>query len=416
MIKLKSVRFSLLLLCSTFILNFSSVFAQASVEQGEKIFKQNCTSCHNIGATKVVGPGMKGVMSRVPSEDWLKSWIKNNVAMIKAGDPYAKKIYEENNKAAMTVFTNLKDDEVASLVEYIKNPPAPKVDVAAGATASSGSAAANNDSMWNYVLFGLAALFLILIVVLGGIKRTLAKLVREKDGLPEPIELASVPAAKHWLKTHKKHVAVILLVLTCWGARAAWNGMMGLGVYTGYKPEQPIKFSHKIHAGQNAINCVYCHSGVEKSKVANVPSANVCMNCHKYIQSGPTTGKDEIAKIYAALDYNPETQVYGPNQKPIKWVRVHTLPDLVYFNHSQHVVVGKVECATCHGPIAEMDTVRQFSPLTMGWCVDCHRKTEVQMAGNPYYEKLHAKLAAEHKGEKITVDKMGGIECGKCHY
>jgi cytochrome c2 len=416
MIKLKSVRFSLLLLCSAFIFNFSGVFAQASVEQGEKIFKQNCTSCHSMGSTKVVGPGLKGVMSRVPSEDWLKTWIKNNVAMIKSGDAYANKIYEENNKAAMTTFNNLKDDEIASVIEYIKNPPAPKEAAAAANTPGGAAGAVQNDSMWNYVLIGLAALFTILIVVLGGVKKTLARLVRERDNLPEPIELPAIPAAKHWLRTHKKHVAVILLFLTCWGARAAWNGMLSLGVYTGYKPEQPIKFSHKIHAGQNAINCVYCHSGVEKSKVANVPSANVCMNCHKYIQQGPNTGKEEIAKIYAALDYNPETQVYGPNQKPIKWVRVHTLPDLVYFNHSQHVVVGKVECTTCHGPIAEMDTVRQFSPLTMGWCIECHRKTEVQMAGNPYYDKLHAKLAAEHKGEKITVSKMGGIECGKCHY
>ena len=416
MIKLKSVRYSFILLCSTILLNFSGVFAQASVEQGEKIFKQNCTSCHSIGATKVVGPGMKGVMSRVPSEDWLKGWIKNNIAVIKSGDAYANKIYGENNKAAMTVFNNLKDDEIASVIEYIKNPPAPKEAAAAAGTAGGAGNSNSNDAIWNYVLISLAALFLILIIVLGGIKRTLARLVREKEGLPEPIELDYAPAAKLWLRTHKKHVAVILLFLTCWGARAAWNGMMDLGVYTGYKPEQPIKFSHKLHAGQNAINCVYCHSGVEKSKVANVPSANVCMNCHKYVQQGPTTGKTEIAKIYAALDYNPETQVYGPNQKPIKWVRVHTLPDVVYFNHSQHVVVGKVECTTCHGPIAEMDTVRQFSPLTMGWCVDCHRKTEVQMAGNPYYDKLHAKRAAEHKGEKITVAKMGGIECGKCHY
>lgn len=417
MIKLKPVRFSLLLICSTIIFNFSGVFAQASVEQGEKIFKQNCTSCHSMGATKVVGPGLKGVMGRVPSEEWLSSWIKNNTALIKSGDAYAKKIYEENNKAAMTSFTNLKDEEIASLIEYIKNPPAPKeATAAAGGAAPAAGGAANSDGMWNYVLIGLAALFLLLIVVLGGIKSTLARLVREKEGLPEPVQLAYVPAAKHWLRTHKKHVAVILLVLTCWGARAAWNGMMGLGVYTGYKPEQPIKFSHKIHAGQNGINCVYCHSGVEKSKVANVPSANVCMNCHKYIKQGPVTGTAEIAKIYAALDYNPETQVYGPNQKPIKWVRVHTLPDLVYFNHSQHVVVGQVACATCHGPVAEMDTIRQFSPLTMGWCVDCHRKTEVQMAGNPYYDKLHAKLAEQYKGEKITVAKMGGIECGKCHY
>lgn len=417
MIKLKTVRFSLSILLFTLIVNFSSAFAQASAEQGEKIFKQNCTSCHSIGTTKVVGPGLKDVMKRVPSEDWLKTWIKNSSAVIKSGDAYAKKIYEENNKAAMSSFDNLKDDQLASLIEYLKNPPAPKQAAAAsGGAAGTSSSASNEDGIWNYVLLALAAIFIILIVVLGGIKETLARLVRERDGLPEPVKLATIPAAKHWMRTHKKHMAVIILILVSWGSRAAWNGMMDLGVYTGYKPEQPIKFSHKIHAGQNAINCVYCHSGVEKSKVANVPSANVCMNCHKYIQEGPITGKTEIAKIYAALDYNPTTQVYGPNQKPIKWVRVHTLPDLVYFNHSQHVVVGKVECTKCHGPVAEMDTIRQFSPLTMGWCVNCHRETEVQMAGNPYYDKLHAKLAAEHKGEKITVAKMGGIECGKCHY
>jgi len=192
--------------------------------------------------------------------------------------------------------------------------------------------------------------------------------------------------------------------------------MMGIGVYQGYMPEQPIWFSHKIHAGQNGVNCQYCHSGVEKSKVANVPSANVCMNCHKYIQEGTISGTKEIAKIYAALDYNPEKQTYGENQKPIKWVRVHNLPDHVYFNHSQHVKVGKIECTECHGEIAKMDTVYQNSLLTMGWCIDCHRKTEVKMEGNAYYNELHAKLKEKYKGEPITVAKMGGLECAKCHY
>ena len=300
MIKLKTVRFSLSILLFTLIVNFSSVFAQASAEQGEKIFKQNCTSCHSIGTTKVVGPGLKDVLKRVPSEDWLKTWIKNSSAVIKSGDAYAKKIYEENNKAAMSSFDNLKDDQLASLIEYLKNPPAPKqAATATGGAAGASPTTSNEDGIWNYVLLALAAIFIILIVVLGGIKETLARLVRERDGLPEPVKLATIPAAKHWMRTHKKHMAVIILILVSWGSRAAWNGMMSLGVYTGYKPEQPIKFSHKIHAGQNAINCVYCHSGVEKSKVANVPSANVCMNCHKYIQEGPVTGKTEIAKIYA---------------------------------------------------------------------------------------------------------------------
>jgi hypothetical protein len=218
------------------------------------------------------------------------------------------------------------------------------------------------------------------------------------------------------MRTHKKWVAVILLVLAGVGSRAAWDGMMGIGVYQGYMPEQPIWFSHKIHAGQNGVNCQYCHSGVEKSKVANVPSANVCMNCHKYIQEGTISGTKEIAKIYAALDYNPEKQTYGENQKPIKWVRVHNLPDHVYFNHAQHVKVGKIECTECHGEIAKMDTVYQNSPLTMGWCIDCHRKTEVKMEGNAYYNELHAKLKEKYKGEPITVAKMGGLECAKCHY
>jgi hypothetical protein len=196
-----------------------------------------------------------------------------------------------------------------------------------------------------------------------------------------------------------------------------WNALSGIGVYEGYQPEQPIKFSHKIHAGENKINCQYCHTGVEKSRHANIPSANVCMNCHKYIQEGPTTGKGEIAKIYAALDYNPEKGTYGPNPKPIKWVRIHNLPDLAYFNHSQHVKVGGVECKECHGPIETMDVVQQFSPLTMGWCINCHRETEVKAdSTNLYYTDLKAKFNAVHPGEKFTVEQIGGLECGKCHY
>ena len=195
MIKLKTVRFSLSILLFTLIVNFSSAFAQASAEQGEKIFKQNCTSCHSIGTTKVVGPGLKDVIKRVPSEDWLKTWIKNSSAVIKSGDAYAKKIYEENNKAAMSSFDNLKDDQLASLIEYLKNPPAPKQAAAAsGGAAGTSSSASNEDGIWNYVLLALAAIFIILIVVLGGIKETLARLVRERDGLPEPVKLATIPA------------------------------------------------------------------------------------------------------------------------------------------------------------------------------------------------------------------------------
>jgi mono/diheme cytochrome c family protein len=393
--------------------------AQTAEEKGEKIFKGNCASCHAIDK-KVVGPALKDVFSRVPqpAEDWLKKWIKNSSAVIKSGDAYANKIFAEYNKSVMPAQA-ISDDELKDLLAYIKNPPAPKQAPAAAASAQGDTNTSSGSN--EMIIYVLGVLFIILIIVFSGIKTNLEKLVRKKNNLPEPEPNPyegryDREAIWHWMRTHKKHVALITLILVAVGSRAAWNAMMGIGVYQGYMPEQPIFFSHKIHAGQNAINCQYCHSGVEKSKVANVPSANVCMNCHKYISEGTITGKTEIAKIYSALDYNPEKQTYGPNQKPIKWIRIHNLPDHVYFNHAQHVKVGKIECTECHGEIAKMDTVKQHSPLTMGWCIDCHRKTEVKMEGNAYYDKLHEALKAKYKGQAITVAKMGGLECGKCHY
>ena len=141
------------------------------------------------------------------------------------------------------------------------------------------------------------------------------------------------------------------------------------------------------------------------------------MNCHKAISSGPLTGKVEIAKIYDAVGWDPATMKYSKPQHPITWTRVHALPDFAYFNHSQHVVVGKQQCATCHGDMATTDVAMQKSPLTMGWCIDCHRKTEVPgMNTNPYYADLHKKLADKYEGQPITVEKMGGTDCIKCHY
>jgi hypothetical protein len=218
------------------------------------------------------------------------------------------------------------------------------------------------------------------------------------------------------MKNHKKIVALILIVLVSYGSYVGWYALKGIGVTQGYTPDQPIAFSHKIHAGDNAISCIYCHSGAEKGKTAGVPSANVCMNCHKAIKSGTTTGTEEIAKIYKALDWDPNTGTYGKNQKPIVWTRVHNLPDLAYFNHSQHVVVGKVECQACHGDVKEMTVATQFAPLTMGWCINCHRTTPVQMKGNHYYDSLHVQLAKKHGTDTLTVDKIGGMECSRCHY
>jgi len=193
-----------------------------------------------------------------------------------------------------------------------------------------------------------------------------------------------------------------------------------LGRQQGYQPAQPIKFSHKLHAGVQQIECQYCHSGAAKGKSAVIPSANVCMNCHKGVTEGPEHGKTEIAKIYKAVGWNPEKNEYIKDYKeqPIEWVRIHNLPDHVYFNHAQHVTAGKQECQTCHGPIEEMEVVEQHSSLGMGWCINCHRQTEVDFRGNDYYsvyEQFHKDLKDE-KINKVTVEDIGGTECQKCHY
>ena len=197
---------------------------------------------------------------------------------------------------------------------------------------------------------------------------------------------------------------------------------MNIGVYQGYKPEQPIAFSHTVHAGAQKIDCNYCHSSARNSKTAGIPAASVCMNCHTYIQKGAITGTAEIDKIYASIGFDPTSQSYTAEQtEPLKWIKVHNLPDHVYFNHSQHVTVGKVACQTCHGPVETMDVLEQFAPLTMGWCVNCHRDTKVSMEGNGYYDEIHSRLPEELKEQmlkdgKLTVSELGGIECSKCHY
>ena len=301
----------------------------------------------------------------------------------------------------MTSF-NLKDDDIKSILAYVKaeevkvpaTPPPPP----------PGSAPVDEKPIWPWLLAAAVVLYL-LSGVLRRVQETLAKAVRHKEGIPEPAPISNKKRNREWIRQNKKLIAVILIFLTIVGSVKGWYSLMSIGISQGYTPDQPIAYSHKLHAGEMQISCIYCHSGAERGKVAGVPSANVCMNCHKYVRKGPETGTAEIAKIYKALDYDPDKGTYGPNQKPIKWVRVHTLPDLVYFNHSQHVVVGKIECTKCHGPVAEMDTIRQYSPLTMAWCIDCHRETEVKFKDNPYYdqyERYHKELK-EGKRDKVTV-------------
>lgn len=413
--------FSLLFLSS--FLSINSVSAQAD---GEKIFKQNCAVCHSMGSNKITGPGLKGLMARVPGEEWLLKWIKNNDALIKSGDPYAVKI-SAFDASSMTTFTNLSDDEIKATIAYIKDYKEPG---AVTPTGSTGGVAAPVEKGVNplALLIGIITFLIIIVAVLRGVRHSLKNLQNEKSGLPEEEKVGAWEEFKMWVSTHKTTTGVVILFIVGGLLSTGWYALKDIGVYANpetkleYQPEQPIAFSHKIHAGDNAINCQYCHSGVERSKTAGIPTVNVCMNCHKGISKGPVTGTAEIAKIYEAAGFDPETGVYSRPERPIKWIKVHNLQDFVFFSHQQHVKVGKQECATCHGDLKEMTTAKQVQPLTMAWCIDCHRKTEVPgMKDNPYYESLHKKLAEKYKNlprdqRKYTVDVMGGIECGKCHY
>ncbi|MDG1933863.1 MAG: c-type cytochrome [Flavobacteriales bacterium] len=379
-------------------------FSQAD---GAKIYKQNCTACHVLGETKLIGPGLKGITEKRDKE-WLKKWINNSSGLIASGDADAIAIFEEYNKVAMTNFY-FSDDEFEALFSYLENPPVEEVAVVAQTTVISEDGIAVSTQ-----LMIVALILLTFIFILTSVKNSL------KESLGQETETVSEAIKSNILlflsNTFNKLFVVLFVAIII--LKFVYDAMMGVGVTTNYQPEQPIAFSHKIHAGDNGIDCNYCHVSARKSKHSSIPSANVCMNCHASIVEGSIAGTTELQKIYDAVGYDPDSRTYieGYEQKPIEWVRIHNLPDLSYFNHSQHVTVGQLECQECHGAIEEMDVVKQHSELTMGWCIECHRETEVKMEGNDYYTSMHEKMKVKYAGEKITVDKIGGLECGKCHY
>jgi len=402
-----------------------STLQAQDAKEGETLFKANCSTCHKVFG-KFLGPELAGVSER-HDEAWLLKWIHNAPAMIASGDAAAVALDAQFPNAAMTAFPQLSEDNIKNILAYVKAEEEKKAaggDAAGGAAGAGGAAAASGDAS-NFMIIGLVAVIALafgVILVLNKVIRTLERvLVNSKPIIPDLTEKApgkDYMATLKRMAKNKKLVFFTVLLLAVFLGSAGWKTLWNVGVHEGYQPVQPIKFSHQLHAGVNQIDCAYCHGGAYKSKNASIPSANVCMNCHTAITASEKYDGElspEIAKIYRALDYNPETMEYGPNKRPIEWVRIHNLPDFAYFNHSQHVVVAGVECETCHGPINTMEEVYQYSPLTMKWCIDCHQRTEVN-ADNAYYEQLIAAHEQLKKGEKVTAAMLGGLECGKCHY
>ena len=403
-------------------LTFStSSYAQdgGDVTAGESLYKANCAACHKLDK-KATGPALRGVADKYEKE-WLYAWIKDSQGLIKSGDAKANEIFAANNNAVMTSFPQLSDDDITNILAYTSQPkPEPKV----AETTATGGGNSDNGASNTIVLGALAMVFLLLVVMLYLVNKTLRGIAKANGVAVEDDK--KMPIWKAFAKNQFLMLVASIFFLLA-GAYFAFGYFMQVGVDQGYAPVQPIHYSHKIHAGDNQIDCNYCHSSARKSKTSGIPSLNVCMNCHKNISeytgeedldNGYTTDfyNNEIAKLYDAVGWDVDDQSYTGEEKPVKWVRIHNLPDFAYFNHSQHVTVAGVECQKCHGPVEEMEIMEQFAPLTMGWCIDCHRETNVNMKDNEYYEKIHTELSKKYGVEQLTAAQMGGLECGKCHY
>ena len=415
-------RFGSVLAAVIFLFSVTTVSAfEGDASNGKKLFKSNCASCHKLDK-KLVGPALTGVTDKY-SEEWLLAWIRNNAELRASGDADAIAIFEEYNGSVMSAFPALSDQDIFDILQYTiegdKKAVPPGGDLAGTTVVVEGK---NYDSE---ITIGLGVLLFLMVMLLARMKNTL-RLVQGKD----PVSILD-EAGWFWgrLINNKGFVTVSTVVITVAFLSQLYGWMMGIGMEQNYQPEQPIAFSHALHAGENQIDCNYCHSSARHSKHSGIPSANVCMNCHMYVDGSEITddagnlkydgeGSPEIAKIYAAIGWDSENREYieGYEQQPIKWVRIHNLPDLAYFNHSQHVNAGQLECQECHGPVETMEEVYQYSELTMGWCINCHRETEVQFNKNEYYQDFHEELTEKYHGEKITAEKIGGLECGKCHY
>ncbi len=395
--------------------------------KGKKLFNSNCAACHNLDK-RMTGPALRGVGDK-HEKQWLYDWIHNSAALIKAGDADAVAIFDEFNQTAMTAFPQLSEADIDDIIAYTMEPKKEEAPAATTAGTDGAAQASSGGIDTNIVLGALALGFALMIVMLYVVNQTLRR-IAEANGIELDKERAKrLPLWKAFIQNQfLVLVTVIFLLLT--SAYFVYGYFMQVGVDQGYKPVQPIHFSHRIHAGDNGIDCKYCHSAARVSKTSGIPSLNICMNCHKNISEvAESTGTDEhskefydaqIQKLYKAVGWDASTMSYTGETESVKWVRIHNLPDFVYFNHSQHVTVAGVQCQKCHGPVEEMEVLEQHAPLTMGWCINCHRETGVKMEGNEYYEeyygKIHDQLAKKYGKDELTIGDLGGLECGKCHY
>ncbi|MGY8941035.1 MAG: cytochrome c3 family protein [Flavobacteriales bacterium] len=442
----------------------AGIWEEGDIEAGQALFNANCASCHKVTAEVLAAPGLAGIADRWgASDEMLVKWIQNPQAAAEEGDGYIKSIVSRYvpTYGWMTAQA-VSADDIKNIMAYVQNPPdvAPVTDAGSqcptvdemGLPAEEGG-----SGVWFLILL---VLFLIIALSAAGVNRSLTNAVNKDAGEDLLPELPYGNRIQNWAWDNRVVVSLIVLFFASYGAVLGYQGLMRVGVVEGYKPNQPIQFIHSVHVCENEVDCKYCHTSAYESKHAGIPSTNVCMNCHKAVKKGRRAGETEIAKIYEAIGFDATTATYVDGDgksgyalpqdsfdgEPIRWNKVHNLPDHVYFSHQQHVVVGGLHCQNCHGDVetytvgrvAKVDDINQLvdkypglielskPTLTMGWCIECHNKAEIDLASSGYYEEIHLRLKDNLRGneelrkyledEKITVKELGGWECAKCHY
>ncbi|BAM99361.1 cytochrome c [Blattabacterium cuenoti BPAA] len=415
---------------------------KGDVENGMELFKKNCTTCHSIDLEKkMIGPALHGVTER-RNRKWLHQWIKNNKSLRESGDKEALEVYKEYGNIEMNPFPQLSEKQIDDILSFIKNPDLIKKKENHKINHNNNEANENNDREENQflvklIIFCFGILSLILLWILYRIQ-ILIRLINEGETKVSTFRkqnfIINILYKKILGNDKKKWYLFSCFTgfFLLFGIYETWNFLMKIDVNKGYKPEQPIYFSHKIHSGINKIDCQYCHSSAKYGKVSGIPSVNVCMNCHitiheyngDYLEKGKSREEynQEIQKIYKAIGWDPETRKYSKKIHPIQWVRIHNMPDFVYFDHSQHILTGEksikklkkvnLVCYACHGEVQKMDTVEMSNDFTMEWCISCHKNVGIDKK-NKYYKEY---FPSSKTNKKITVDMIGGIECAKCHY
>jgi cytochrome c551/c552 len=414
----------------------------SSAQDGEALFNSKCATCHQPHKD-MTGPKLYEVRQKWEDggakEGSIYEWVKNWQVAV-ANDPYAKEV-SSWSPTAMSLFANLSNEQVEAILDYVDAQPLPSAGGGADTAASSAGPGQKEETSLGWIWYVLAGVFIVIILSVGGVRRQLSNIDSDEE-----YTKTYADEIRTWMFRNRKPVGVGVLVIVLALIVGGLLQLGQIGILSAYQPSQPIAFPHDIHAGTNAIDCKYCHNSADKSKSAGVPTVNVCMNCHKQVQGTTDIQKEELAKIYQAAGFSPEGGgQYNGDTENLVWNRVHVLPDHVYFNHSQHVVVGGIDCKQCHGDMTKQNELPRVVPveelnkvegniqltkptLTMGWCIECHSEKEI--ANGPlegkggYYDEIHKRLLENDKSlyedyledGKVSVKELGGWECAKCHY